>query len=102
MRGRLLVVLAWLALAGAHICAIAPAQRGPLSVHTAGDDTCYRRLPDCGGMPAQSPTVTYTAGSSVSLLFQQNLNHWSAWSPGYLDVSIAMSPTSTDWQLLGI
>jgi len=45
-------------------------------------------------MPPQTPQYSYEAGSDVSILFQQNLNHWNQDNPGYLDVSISYNPSS--------
>eukprot|EP01012_Entosiphon_sulcatum_P004942 TRINITY_DN1207_c0_g1_i1.p1 TRINITY_DN1207_c0_g1~~TRINITY_DN1207_c0_g1_i1.p1 ORF type:complete len:358 (-),score=29.90 TRINITY_DN1207_c0_g1_i1:18-1091(-) len=79
------------AMALCHICAIEPRQRGDMSVDTPGSSPCYRRVPQCGGMPPETPKVSYAAGSTVQLLFQQNLNHWNG---GHLDIAISYDPNS--------
>ncbi len=72
----------------AHLCAVFPHQRGPMSLNYPGDGSCFRRVPECGGMPAQQPTVTLRVGSNV-VQYQANLNHWNQAIPGAYDVSVS-------------
>lgn len=103
--GLLLLVVLFVCFVNGHICVISPRQRGSLNIGQPGDPSCFRRTPECGGQPAGNPTATYTAGSTVNVLFQQNLNHWSQFLPGAFDVSISYNPNSvsdTDFELLTV
>jgi hypothetical protein len=93
-RGALLAALA-LCCASAHICLVAPPQRGALNVSTPGDPSCYRRTDYCGGVPPGAPRVTYVAGETVTITLAQNLNHFYPARPGFLDVAIASTPSPT-------
>lgn len=94
-----LLVLVLVGFSSAHICSIEPPQRGGFSIGQAGDPSCYRRV-DCSSQPAGPVTRTYTAGSTVTLLVQQNLNHFSAFFGGYIDVALAPSPSNLTFTTL--
>jgi hypothetical protein len=91
----LLAVLA-LALAGvscrAHICLLSPSQRGgkvPPSGYPLmpGDPLCFTREP-CKRDDRAPLTATYKAGEPLTVSVQQNLNHYFAARPGFIDVAI--------------
>jgi len=88
-----------------HICILDPPQRSPLSISMPGDDTCFRRTPYCGGIAPQAPVVSYKAGSTQMITFQQNLNHWYDKKPGYIDLAISYdaisNPSNPFWSTLG-
>jgi hypothetical protein len=71
-----LVLVLQVQLTSAHVCIIHPPQRGPLSVTTPGDPSCYRRTGPCGGVKQTLPGTPFVSGSTVRVLVQQNLNHW--------------------------
>jgi len=82
-----------------HICSIFPLQRGPMSISTPGDDSCYRRTL-CGGVAFDGRLTRFLAGQSISVLIQQNLNHWYPPEPGFLDVSVSSDPNKDVWLVL--
>lgn len=47
--GSALALLVALQFVSGHICAIFPPQRGSLSTALPGDDSCFRRVGECGG-----------------------------------------------------
>lgn len=104
MRGPLALLLVVVVLthcALAHICILDPPQRGALNVSDPGDDSCYRRTPYCGGIPAGPVSATYYPGQEIAVMFQQNLNHWYPQKPGYFDLAISynaiVNPINATW-----
>src|SRR4051812_48480558 len=72
----------------AHVCMWTPMQRGNFSIGEPGYDGCYRKVGPCG---TDTPGVVTAlqAGQSLSVQFQQNLNHYYVSNPGWMDVSWA-------------
>jgi len=99
MTSILLIAAFAVVLTSCHVCLLEPHQRGALSVAQPADDSCFRRSPDCGNIPPGPPTATYPAGRPIHIQFQQNLNHWSQDSPGYIDISVSYDQEKT-WQIL--
>jgi hypothetical protein len=65
--------------ASAHVCMFSPPQRGAqnMKLDHPGDNSCAHKGPEvCGGVPAGPVVASYTAGSMVTIAFQQNLNHF--------------------------
>ncbi len=93
---RVLLGLLLMAPAAAHICLFEPQQRlGTAQWINPGSHQCFRRTPYCGETTPEEPSVTYHAGRSARVVFQQNLNHWYPARPGFMDVAIAnLSDTS--------
>ena len=92
--------------ATAHICLFGPVtQRGGLpGPLTPGTHACFKSAGPCGGMAAEEPSAVLPGGTSVPLLMQQNLNHYSVGSPGILDwaVSLSADPQSdAEFEVLG-
>ena len=85
----LLASAALLGAARAHLCFLFPSQRGAVNVTTPGDPSCYRRRDYCGGVAPGAPLTTFAAGETVTVLLQQNLNHFFPARPGFVDVAIA-------------
>ena len=82
-----------------HVCLLEPHQRGPMSVATPADPSCFRRVSDCGGFPAGPPAASYKVNEPVKVLFQQNLNHWSQARHGHMDLAVSYDKQST-WEVL--
>lgn len=96
-------VLLFLACALAHVCILHPKQRGKLSIGMPGDNSCYRRTDYCGGVPIETPSHQYLAGSYARILFQQNLNHWTQKKQGFMELSLSKDnnpSTPDDWRVL--
>jgi len=101
MKG-IILFLSLMFISNAHICSIYPHQRGDLNISIPGHDSCYRRSGYCGGIEFKGKKTAFLAGSQATFLIQQNLNHWNATNPGYIDVSISykLLPTPQDWTVL--
>ncbi|XP_071493966.1 uncharacterized protein [Diadema antillarum] len=84
----------------AHICIITPRQRGDFDISQPGSKTCVRHEAPCGGQSPEQPRVTYVAGQTALIRFQQNLNHYEVGLPGYMDISLSANTTSTDFRTL--
>eukprot|EP00028_Trichosphaerium_sp_Am-I-7-wt_P014963 CAMPEP_0168511774 /NCGR_PEP_ID=MMETSP0405-20121227/2361_1 /TAXON_ID=498012 /ORGANISM="Trichosphaerium sp, Strain Am-I-7 wt" /LENGTH=128 /DNA_ID=CAMNT_0008530067 /DNA_START=124 /DNA_END=510 /DNA_ORIENTATION=+ len=48
---------------------------------------CVLLAGPCGGRAAANPTVAFAAGKNASIVFQKNLNHWTAGSPGMFEIT---------------
>ena len=71
---RSLALLLLVAATTSHVCILEPPQRGPLSVVTAGDPSCYRRTGPCGGVARGSaPGTPFVAGVDRTIRVHQNL-----------------------------
>ena len=97
----MIVLFIFLAVSSAygHVCLLEPHQRGPMSVATPADPSCFRRVSDCGGFPAGPPAASYKVNEPVKVLFQQNLNHWSQARHGHMDLAVSYDKQST-WEVL--
>jgi hypothetical protein len=88
-------------LASAHICILDPPQRGGPSIKTWGDHQCFNAgsaelsCGDATRFPHGTPHQ-FIAGSSIDILFQQNLNHYNPGFEGFLDVAYSTKPDPTD------
>jgi hypothetical protein len=91
------LLLLFVCVACGHICSVFPPQRGPLSITGPGDDSCFRRVGECGGQPQEKPKTTLRTGVNT-VLVQQNLNHWSNANPGFIDVSVSYNPEKVEEQ----
>jgi len=70
-----------------------------------GDSSCYRRTDYCGGVPLEKPSSKFLAGSYVRIEYQQNLNHWTAAKPGFMEFAMSSdnNPTKpSDWTVLAV
>ena len=84
-----------LPLASAHICLYEPRQRGAMVLDSPGDPSCSHKGPapcGIGAAPPAAPVASYVAGASVTVFFQQSLNHFYGKSPGNLHLQIAKGP----------
>eukprot|EP01088_Endostelium_zonatum_P011128 TRINITY_DN2496_c0_g1_i1.p1 TRINITY_DN2496_c0_g1~~TRINITY_DN2496_c0_g1_i1.p1 ORF type:complete len:173 (-),score=19.78 TRINITY_DN2496_c0_g1_i1:24-542(-) len=79
----------------AHLCIIYPHQRGEMDVSSGGNPSCYRPIPECGNRSAEEPQVTWHAGQTVKIHFQQNYNHWYPQNPGWLDAALVIGTNVT-------
>lgn len=89
-------------LVNSHLCVISPQQRGDINIQKAGDSTCFRHQPPCGGQPAGAPTGIYMGGKTTFIKFQQNFNHYEVGYPGYMDIALSQSPDMTQFDTLVI
>ncbi|XP_066271118.1 uncharacterized protein [Branchiostoma lanceolatum] len=83
----LAVFLLVLSAGSGHLCVIEPRQRGDFDISKSGSHTCFRHGPPCGGEAASPPARTYLSSTAVTLLWQQNYNHYTVGYPGYMDVA---------------
>eukprot|EP00058_Branchiostoma_floridae_P011601 XP_002597089.1 hypothetical protein BRAFLDRAFT_105037 [Branchiostoma floridae] len=99
----LVVFLAVLLSTGnGHLCVIEPRQRGDFDISKSGSHTCFRHGPPCGGEPASPPTHTYLSSTAVTLLWQQNYNHYTVGYPGYMDVAWSDVTDMKNFHLLAV
>ncbi|CAI8046540.1 hypothetical protein GBAR_LOCUS25749 [Geodia barretti] len=87
------VIVATLAMAAAHICMVSPRQRGTLQgLDKPGAADCIRLSPEpCGGQKSDGNTAIFKPGVNVSIIFQKNLNHWDQSTPGSFNIAIGDS-----------
>jgi len=107
MNLRALYALLWVQMCAGHICIIDPPQRGILNITDPGDHWCFNSGPKvAGGLSCGDKTRfpvgktrKWVAGSEVTILFQQNLNHYNAGFEGFLDVAFSskQDPTEDDF-----
>ncbi|XP_078665385.1 uncharacterized protein LOC144907852 [Branchiostoma floridae x Branchiostoma belcheri] len=98
----LAVCLSVLSTGRGHLCVIEPRQRGDFDISKSGSHTCFRHGPPCGGEPAGNPTRTYLSSTAVTLLWQQNYNHYTVGYPGYMDVAWSDVMDMKNFHLLAV
>ena len=106
MARKVAIALAFATPAAAHICLFGPAtQRGGAPGElTPATHACFKANGPCGDMPPEEPNAEFPGGAVVPLTMQQNLNHYSVGSRGYIDwgVSLSADPQSDeDFEVLG-
>ena len=70
-------------------------KRGGYDVSTPGSSSCYEPAAPCGTKPPGNATAFLTAGTTFTILFQQNLNHYNPGWPGFLDVAYGVGNNQT-------
>lgn len=78
-------------------------QRGGADVSTPGNPKCYKKVGPCGSPTPEHGTVTnLSAGSTFTVEFEQNLNHYDNDNPGSLAIDFAPTcdPSEGDFHLL--
>ena len=84
----LIVLLAILYTCNAHVCLIAPHQRGTLDDYNSpASKDCGLQLPPCGGRNPQEPAVEIHPAGQFFATFQKNLNHYNKNNPGNFTIS---------------
>jgi len=83
-----------LAVCCAHLCILAPPQRGgPHPITGPADPWCKLEAGPCGGQaPDTKGRVAYRVGTNVTVAFQKNVNHFNSNMPGLYVVQFAMHP----------
>merc|ERR1711904_111830 len=78
-----LLVTLFAACVFGHTCLLNPAQRGPLTgINKIHDPNCGLMNGPCGGLPRKPATLQYEAGSTQSIVWQKNLDHYTTADPG--------------------
>jgi len=88
------VTVTLFALGHAHLCLLAPPQRGNMtSLNKAASPDCGLTKAPCGG---RNVTTHYPiglgAGEDFEFIWQKNLDHFNATEPGYFSIKIGRSP----------
>ncbi|XP_038052207.1 uncharacterized protein LOC119724948 [Patiria miniata] len=87
------VLVCLVCAASAHICLLNPHQRGSMrGINTKEADDCGLLHKPCGGRPQEKPAIQIKGGSSYSVVFQKNLNHFASYpngtaTNGYFEIS---------------
>lgn len=96
-----IAVLALFGSASAHLCMLQPKQRGSVAGATSmpDDPVCgYTSPAPCGPMKQGPSVATYQCGSTVTVSWVKNANHWNPAGPGnftltaWMDGSKMVSP----------
>eukprot|EP01116_Phalansterium_solitarium_P019526 TRINITY_DN5492_c0_g1_i1.p3 TRINITY_DN5492_c0_g1~~TRINITY_DN5492_c0_g1_i1.p3 ORF type:complete len:174 (+),score=76.80 TRINITY_DN5492_c0_g1_i1:54-524(+) len=89
---------ALVAVSFAHMCQFAPQQRGSMvnTNQVAADDCALVQPGPCGGRSASQPAIVVVGGSNFTVVFQKNLDHWTAASPGNFTVTFYATPDASD------
>ena len=78
--------LLWLLMvskSSCHLCLLSPPQRGSISgLNKPGSNDCMLLKYPCGGRPAGKHSEILRVGQNFTVIFQKNLNHYTAASPG--------------------
>jgi len=78
----LLVVLALSSFVDSHMCMLQPMQRGALGdPNETANPNCFLTTGPCGARKPQPPSIAFVPGSNVTIVFQKNVNHYSASTP---------------------
>jgi len=89
----LLVVVLLIAVCSAHVCLLNPMQRGRNpDVNTEASNDCFKLKAPCGDNTPRPPVEIVRSGFNYTVVFQKNLNHWSASKQGNLQINFAKSP----------
>ncbi|KAL3889977.1 hypothetical protein ACJMK2_002289 [Sinanodonta woodiana] len=84
-----IVGLAGLTVCTAHLCLLTPTQRGNITgINKPGAGDCELLKPPCGGRLAEKSKIAVRAGENITVIFQKNLDHWNASSPGVFVVAV--------------
>ena len=78
------VVLAVAPIANAHTCLLSPLQRGGAADATTkvADPRCGLGTGPCGGTKPGASAMTYKTGTTPTIHWIKNLNHYNAAAPG--------------------
>jgi len=103
---QLAIFVALAAVASAHLCTLAPPQRGAMlgcDLQVVGADCCAYAtainplyFAPCGGVAAGPSLGSFVAGSNITVVFQKNENHWNANPQGSFTVSYAYVAPGSD------
>merc|ERR1719163_2644986 len=71
----------------AHTCLLDPLQRNgaPGALTKVADPACGLNAAPCGGTKVGSPSASYQAGTTASITWVKNLNHYNSAAPGTAD-----------------
>eukprot|EP01091_Cochliopodium_minus_P021271 TRINITY_DN9655_c0_g1_i1.p1 TRINITY_DN9655_c0_g1~~TRINITY_DN9655_c0_g1_i1.p1 ORF type:complete len:164 (-),score=46.56 TRINITY_DN9655_c0_g1_i1:30-494(-) len=84
----LVVLLAIVYTSNAHLCLIAPHQRGTLAdFNKEASADCGLQQGPCGGRNPQEPAVEIHPAAQFYATFQKNLNHYNPSNPGNFTIS---------------
>ncbi len=81
------ILLAFLATASGHLCALNPLQRGGVNgAQSPAADACGQGTGPCGSQPAGSPVAAYLTGEAHGIHMLKNLDHYNKTKPGSFSV----------------
>ena len=81
------LLLAFLATASGHMCAMHPLQRGGVNgAQKPGADVCAQVDVPCGALPAGAPVAAYLTGEAHGVHLLKNLDHFNKTDPGSFSV----------------
>lgn len=89
MLTKLLVLVVCVYMSAAHLCMLSPPQRTALdNINKPGSASCILLVEPCGKTKPSMNKVYMEAGGNFTVVFQKNLDHYNAESPGYWSVSM--------------
>ncbi|KAF6017739.1 hypothetical protein EB796_023940 [Bugula neritina] len=96
----ILIVFSCALTVSCHLCLINPHQRGSMSgLNKVASDDCILLASPCGGRsPQTSGVLKLKAESNYTVIFQKNLDHFSANSPGYFSVSFGLDDMASSFK----
>jgi hypothetical protein len=81
------LLLAFVATASGHMCAMNPLQRGGVNgAQAPGADVCAQVTAPCGALPAGAPVAAYLTGEAHGVHLLKNLDHHNKTDPGSFSV----------------
>ena len=77
----------------AHTCLLDPLQRNgaPGALTKVADPACGLNAAPCGGTKVGSPSASYQAGTTASITWVKNLNHYNSAAPGWWRLALSFS-----------
>eukprot|EP01108_Squamamoeba_japonica_P002521 TRINITY_DN2213_c0_g1_i2.p1 TRINITY_DN2213_c0_g1~~TRINITY_DN2213_c0_g1_i2.p1 ORF type:complete len:159 (-),score=39.97 TRINITY_DN2213_c0_g1_i2:59-535(-) len=79
-------------IAHAHLCMLAPTQRGGVAgINTHADPICAVLAGPCGNTTAHHPSISIRSAVPFNVVFQKNLDHYYASNPGSFVIDLAMN-----------
>jgi len=88
------VIVAAVGAVDAHLCVLAPIQRGNISgLNEVATSNCFLLDAPCGGRPKQD-TQMLRGGENFTIIYQYNENHFNETNPG--NVTITLVPTDPE------